>query len=77
MYPDKEDNIFNHDFFYKTKNCLPDLLDGFENFNNVVKVIKVSDFKSDHSLSVFMDGENNEAIAFAQKINYHTNYKNI
>ncbi|MFA6571534.1 MAG: PEP/pyruvate-binding domain-containing protein, partial [Bacteroidota bacterium] len=69
LYPDREDNIFKDDFFYKTHNCLSELLYGFEEFENVVKLIKVESYRPDCTLSVFMDGDHNEAIAFTKKTN--------
>ena len=67
LYPGKENIIFNTDFFINTKNCLPEYLQEYENFNRVVKVIKVDDFKKEHNLTIFMDGEFSEAIACALK----------
>lgn len=64
LYPDKNGNIFNDDFFDKSKNSLIDLIPDAEKYKNVVKVIKLSDINKGATLSVFMDGEKSQAVGF-------------
>jgi len=68
LYPDKAGNIFNTEFFYDTKNSLSDFLDGYESFENVVKLINVNHFSDDSKLNIYMDGEAGKALAFIKKI---------
>ena len=66
LYPDEEGNIMNENFFKGTKNSLSKLLPDFEEFQNVIKVIKVDDYKKSGKLQVYMDGDLNQALAFVQ-----------
>lgn len=68
LYPDKEGNIFNTDFFNETKNSLNDFLNGYEQYNNVVKVLNVNHYVDNSVLNIFMDGNNGKALAFIKKI---------
>lgn len=64
LYPDKNLNLFNNTFFYKTPNSLSQFLDNVEKYENVVKLINVSHFKNNGKLNIYMDGEKSQALAF-------------
>lgn len=64
LYPDKDDCIFNIDFLLKSKNSLREFVDCKEDIENVVRLIKVSDYFSEGGLSIYMDGDKNKAVAF-------------
>jgi hypothetical protein len=66
LYPDEKTNIFNNDFFKKSPNSLSKLLPDAQDFENVIKVIKIDDFKKDGRLTIYMDGDLNQALAFIQ-----------
>jgi pyruvate,water dikinase len=63
LYPDKNINIFNDGFFYKTPNSLTQFIENVENYESVVRLINVSHFKKDCKLNIFMDGEKSQAFA--------------
>ncbi len=67
LYPDEEKNIFNEEFFSKSKNILPDLIPDNEDLKDVVKVIKISDLYPKSSLIITMNGEIPKAIGFIAK----------
>ncbi|MFH1100853.1 MAG: PEP/pyruvate-binding domain-containing protein [Methanobacteriota archaeon] len=64
LYPDLEDNLFNEQMLLEADNKLSTLLQGYKSFEDVVRVIKVSDFIPGGNLAVIMDGEANQALAF-------------
>ncbi|MFH1052414.1 MAG: PEP/pyruvate-binding domain-containing protein [bacterium] len=66
LYPDEEGNILNENFFRGIRNSLPKLLPDFAEFQNVIKVLKVDDYKKSGKLHVYMDGDLNQALAFVQ-----------
>jgi pyruvate,water dikinase len=67
LYPDRDNTVFNDEFFNLTPNSLSSVLYGFEDYENIVKLISINSFREGHVLSVYMDGENNEALAFVHK----------
>jgi predicted nucleotidyltransferase len=64
LYPDKEDSIFHEDLLLNSENKLLEILPTYKNFKDVVRVIKASDIISGGTLSVIMDGEAGEALAY-------------
>ncbi len=64
LYPDEPRIIFNEKKLLDTKNYLTEKLKDYEAFKNVVRVIKTSDLEESSTLSVILDGEANEALAF-------------
>lgn len=66
LYPEDEGNIFNRSFFYDSYNSLIDLFPEYRKYENVIKVIKVDRVVIDHSLTVYMDGESNKALAILE-----------
>ncbi len=67
LYPDREGNKFNQDFFYKSKNFLGEFISNYEKYEKVVKVIKTEDYFSEGAISIYMDGDKNKAVAFYKK----------
>ncbi len=64
LYPNQPKSIFNEDILLDAENHLSSLLPAYKTFKNVVKVIKTSDLEESSTLSVIMDGEAGEALAF-------------
>jgi len=64
LYPDEKDSAFNESILLNQDNILSKLLNNYKNYENVVKVVKVSKVYSGDSLSVIMDGEAGEALAY-------------
>jgi len=64
LYPDEEDNIFNHNFFRFSKNILPDILPDFIDVADCVKVIDISAETEGKILKIFMNADLDEAIGY-------------
>ncbi len=64
LYPDESGNIFNEELLYRSENRLTEILPGQEDFEEVIRLVRVSDISSGGSLDVVMDGEANEALAY-------------
>ncbi len=64
LYPDEPENTFNESLLLHQKNQLSDILKNYKNYEHVVRVIKISDVYGGDSLSVIMDGEAGEALAY-------------
>jgi len=64
LYPDDSKNTFNENLLLHQDNQLTHLLKNYKNYEHVVRVIKTSDIFSGETLSVIMDGEAGEALAY-------------
>jgi predicted nucleotidyltransferase len=64
LYPDESENTFNESLLLHQENQLSHILKNYQNYEHVVQVIKTSDVYSGDSLSVIMDGEAGEALAY-------------
>jgi len=64
IYLDDEGVIFNRRFFYKTRNCLTDLLPDETALADCLRVIDVSTYRPGHNLELVMDDEKGRAVAF-------------
>jgi len=64
LYPDEEKNIFNEELLNMSENHLTDLLPDEEDFEDIVRLVDVSDISYGGTLSIVMDGEANEALAY-------------
>jgi len=64
LYPDESENTFNENLLLNQKNQLSNILKNYNNYKHVVRVIKTSDVYGGDSLSVIMDGEAGEALAY-------------
>ena len=67
IYLDDEDVFFNRDFFYQTKNCLLEYLPDAEALVDVLRLVRVADFKPNHHIHLIMDGEAGRAVAFLEE----------
>jgi len=72
LYPDQEDNLFNEQILLDMENKLSKIVPGYKNFEHVVKVISISDIIPGGTLSVIMDGEANEALAYIKPADHLT-----
>ena len=59
-----EDVIFNRDFFCNTPNQLADFIPVDNQLSNCLRLIKVSSYRPGHCLSLVMDDEDGQAVAF-------------
>jgi hypothetical protein len=59
-----EDVIFNKDFFYNTPNQLANFIPVDNQLSNCLRLIKVSSYRPGHCLSLVMDDEHGQAVAF-------------
>jgi hypothetical protein len=64
LYPDDKGVVFREDLLTKQENLLTSFVNGTESFAGVIKVIRVSDTAGDASLSVILNGETDEAVAY-------------
>jgi len=64
LYPDEPEIIFNEKELLETSNYISKILPNYKKYQNVVKLVKTSDLLEGGTLSVIMDGETNEALAF-------------
>ncbi len=64
LYPDQGQDLFNEKLLFDSENKLTTLLPGCKNYEDVVRLIKISDIIPGGTLSVVMDGEANEALAY-------------
>jgi pyruvate, water dikinase len=64
LYPNNSKNTFNESILLYQNNQLTHLLKNYKNYEHVVRVIKTSDIFSGETLSVIMDGETGEALAY-------------
>ena len=67
LYPDEKGNVFNQPFFRDTPNVLRRLLPDAKRFEHVIKVIHVPKAADGATLSVYMDGENEKALAVLER----------
>jgi len=64
LYPDEQKNVFNEDLLLTSENQLTKILPAYKDFGDVVRVMKISDVMPGGMLSVIMDGEAGEALAY-------------
>jgi hypothetical protein len=61
---DREETVFNRQFFYNTPNRLPDRVKVPGELAAALRVIDVADFRPGHHLEVIMDDEKGRTVAF-------------
>ncbi|GAB5465335.1 MAG: hypothetical protein Kapaf2KO_07710 [Candidatus Kapaibacteriales bacterium] len=66
LYPDNTNNTFNEKFFKNTTNSIDQFLDVEKRYLDTVKLINIEHYEQNGSLSIFMDGDKNEALAFIE-----------
>ncbi len=64
LYPDDPEVIFNEEFLIDAPNILEKVIPEAKNFEGIIKVISLTALDEKLSLSVFMDGDKEKAIAF-------------
>ncbi len=64
LYPDESNIVFNEKIILNAENQLSKKFPDFKDYENVVKLVKTNEVVDGGSLSVIMDGEANEALAF-------------
>jgi len=64
LYPDEPGAVYNAQFFDISENRLGEFCKGCERIERVIKLVKVSDVADGGSLSIIMDGDAGEALAF-------------
>jgi len=64
LYPDQNKNTFNENLLLYQDNHLEKILKKYKNYEHVVRVVKPTDIVPGGSLSVIMDGETGEALAY-------------
>jgi predicted nucleotidyltransferase len=72
LYPDQGEDLFNEKLLLEAENKLTNVLPGYKNFEDVVRLIKVSEIIPGGTLSVVMDGEANEALAYLKPADHQT-----
>ncbi len=70
LYPDDKDTVFNEELLSMAPNKLDELLPQYSDVDDVVKIIEVSDVADGGTLSVMMDGDANEAMAYLVPIDH-------
>jgi predicted nucleotidyltransferase len=64
LYPDHENNMFHEETLLSAENKISEFLTNNKSLHDVIHVIKIDEIVEDSSLSVIMDGEAGEALAF-------------
>jgi predicted nucleotidyltransferase len=72
LYPDQGEDLFNEKLLLDSDNKLTDVLPSYKNFEDVVRVVKVSEIIPGGTLAVVMDGEANEALAYLKPADHLT-----
>lgn len=67
LYPDDKGVFFNESFFKESSNLLRKFVPGAKTLEHVVSVIHVPRATDDATLSVIMDGDNDQALAFLKR----------
>jgi len=70
LYPGQKDVIFNEDLLTKTENHLTKILPKYKGYEDTVKVIKTQNLLEDGTLSIIMDGETTQALAFLEPLDH-------
>lgn len=58
------ETAFNRDFFYSPPNHVNEFLPGGVGFNNVLRLIRVEDYRPDYHLELVMNAAENQALAY-------------
>ncbi len=72
LYPDEEKNIFNENLLNYAPNRLEKIIPNPNGLESVIKVIEISDIADGGTLSIVMDGETQEAMAYLIPIDHST-----
>jgi hypothetical protein len=64
---DDRDTLFNRHFFYETPNHLTDFLSADQALLSSLRLLKVADYRTGHSLSLVMNDDAGKAVAFLRE----------
>ncbi len=67
VYPDEPGVIFREDILSNSRNMLCKLVDQVDDFEKIIRVIKISNEFPGASMSVVMDGDSDSALAYLQR----------
>jgi pyruvate,water dikinase len=70
LYPDEPDIVFNEQLLETSANRLSEFICGCEKLERVVKLVRVADISEGGTLSLIMDGDAGEALAFTVPPNH-------
>ena len=70
LYPGQKDIIFNEDLLTRTENQLAKILPKYMGYSDTIKVVKTQDLLEEGTLSVIMDGETTQALAFLEPLDH-------
>lgn len=68
LYPDNDNNYFDEDFFDYKRSCLSEFIEDVEKYHKVIRLLRVSDYRENATLSVYMSGESNEAVSLLKNV---------
>jgi hypothetical protein len=68
VFLDDEDAAFNRDFFYATPNRLLDWIQVDDFLLNVLRLVRVEDFRAGHHLTLVMDDDEGRAVGFLERM---------
>ena len=69
LYPDDKDIVFKEGFFKNQPNHLSEFLPHYKELSDVIYVIDLSEYSVNKSLSVYMNADLNQAVAFINENN--------
>jgi pyruvate,water dikinase len=72
LYPDQGEDLFNEKLLFDSENKLTSILPACKNYEDVVRLIKISDILPGGTVSIVMDGEANEALAYLKPPDHQT-----
>ena len=64
LYPDREDTIFNEDFFLKSKNKIDQIAPSISHLKDIIHIIDVKEVTKGKLLHVYQDDEHQQGIGF-------------
>ncbi len=64
VFLDDQDARFNHDFFYKTPNCLRQFIAVDKRLTHTLRLLAVKDYRPYHHIDLVMDGQKGRAVAY-------------
>lgn len=67
VYPDRPENILNRGILERTHNKLKEMLPEYHRFEHVVRVIHIPSLDPEATLTVAMDGPNEQAVAYIER----------
>jgi len=65
---DDPESIYNHDFFYNTPNRLSEWLEVKDSISASLRLIRVSDYRANHTIRIVMNDEEKQAVAYLKNL---------